>query len=104
MDKFKPIYSMIQGLTRLEVRHLIIMMLQHWRMLGLTKADLVKLSKRLQVLIDYKQPITDRESFMFAVGAVQDAAINPTERRKMVQVYNDTVAKISKQQKLQGGK
>jgi hypothetical protein len=48
--------------------------------------------------------LNDREIFMFAVGAVQVAAINPTERRKMVQVYNDTVSKITKQQKLQGGK
>ena len=41
-----------------------------------------------------RKRLNDREIFMFAVGAVQVAAINPTERRKMVQVYKDAVAGI----------
>jgi hypothetical protein len=31
---------------------------------------------------------------MFAVGSVQDAVINPCEKRKMIQVYKDAVVEM----------
>jgi len=55
MDKLKPIYSMVDELSRLEARYLILMMLRNWRNIGLTKADLVKLQGRLQILIDHEE-------------------------------------------------
>ena len=41
-----------------------------------------------------RKQLNDREIFMFAVGAVQVAAINPCEKRKMIQVYKDAVAEM----------
>jgi len=54
MDKLKPIYSMVDELSRLEARYLILMMLRNWRNIGLTKLDLVKLQGRLQILIEHE--------------------------------------------------
>jgi hypothetical protein len=46
--------------------------------------------------------LSDREIFTFAVGAVQDAVINPKEKRKMKQVYSDFIKEAECRRSVEG--
>jgi len=46
-----------------------------------------------------RKHLNDREIFVFAVAAVQDAVINPNEKRKMAQVYKDAITEMKHRRK-----